>query len=169
MDNRMKRMKFIIGLLLVSLLTYCQDKVFKETVTFEKGFNFSINGVIQTLPYTGGATSQVEWLSILNKPLSFPPETHSHAYKPLSYIPSWEEILGKPTFFSGSYTDLTDKPSEIELQDAISQLPGIIIPKLTTIQINALTPIEGLEVYDLTLHVKKYYNGTIWKIYITGN
>lgn len=166
----MKKMRLILGLFLITILTYCQDdKIFKEVVTFEKGFKFSINGVIQTLPYTGGATTQVEWLSILNKPLTFPPETHTHAYKPLSYVPSWEEITSKPTFFSGRYTDLTDKPSEIELQDAISQLDILIIPKLTTVEIASKQPLEGYLVWDKDLKVLKVGSGTIWKIIITGN
>lgn len=34
---------------------------------------------------------------------------------------------------------------------------------LTTTAINALTAVEGMTVYDKTLHVWKYYNGTAWK------
>lgn len=166
----MRKMKLMLGLLLITILTYCQpDKVFKETVTFEKGFNFQINGVIQTLPYTGGTTNQVEWSSILNKPLTFPPESHVHAYKPLNYVPTWEEIEHKPIFFSGSYNDLTDKPSEIELQDAISQMDVLIIPKLTTAEINVKQPLEGYFIWDKDLKVLKIGNGTAWKILITGN
>jgi hypothetical protein len=110
---------------------------------------------------------------------------HAGLYRPISYVPTWAEITGKPTLFSGSYpdltnkptlfsgsyTDLTNKPGEIELQTAISSLKGLLPPRYTTEQINAFTlPIEeGLEVYDLTLHVKKYWNGSVWKIVITGN
>jgi hypothetical protein len=156
----MKKMKLIFGLFLITILTYCQDKVFKETVTFEKGFNFSINGVIQNLPYTGSATTQVEWLEILNRPLTFTPSLHSH---------TWLDIIDPPKLFSGSYEDLTDKPSEIELQDAISQLDVLILPKMGTTEINSKQPLEGYLVWDKDLKVLKVGNGTIWKIIITAN
>jgi hypothetical protein len=116
--------------------------------------------------------------------------------KPLSYVPTYAEITGKPTLFdgtwtsltgkpslfsgsyldltnkpllfSGSYTDLTNTPQSIELADAILSLQGIKLPVLTTVQINALTPVVGLLVYDSTLNVLKIYTGT-WKTIITGN
>ena len=40
---------------------------------------------------------------------------------------------------------------------------GVLLPRMTTTQKNAIaSPAEGLEVYDLTLHQKSYYNGTTW-------
>lgn len=39
---------------------------------------------------------------------------------------------------------------------------------LTTTAINALTGVEGMTVYDKTLHVWKYYNGTVWKTITTN-
>ena len=40
---------------------------------------------------------------------------------------------------------------------------GVLFPRMTTTQKNAISsPAEGLEVYDLTLHQKSYYNGTTW-------
>ena len=57
----------------------------------------------------------------------------------------------------------------LELSDAIPNLTGVAIPKLTTTAINAISnPTEGLLVYDLTLHVMKFYNGSTWKT-ITNN
>ena len=44
-----------------------------------------------------------------------------------------------------------------------STTQGFLPPRMTTTQKNTIaTPLEGLEVYDLTLHQKSYYNGTIW-------
>jgi general stress protein 26 len=51
---------------------------------------------------------------------------------------------------------------------AISQLSGVKLPVLTTVQINALTPVRGMLVYDSDLNVLKIYTGT-WKVLITAN
>lgn len=49
---------------------------------------------------------------------------------------------------------------------AESTTKGILIPRMTTTQKNAISsPAEGLEVYDLTLHKKSYYNGSAWVDY----
>jgi hypothetical protein len=51
----------------------------------------------------------------------------------------------------------------VTLQSAISLLPFIIPPKLTTTEINALTSVtEGTFVYDTALHVFKFWNGSTW-------
>ena len=82
---------------------------------------------------------------------------------------TWDDITGKPVLFSGSYNDLTDKPAEIDLQEAISQLSILIVPKLTAAQIASLTPLAGSLVYDTTAGVLKLGNGTVWKTLITSN
>lgn len=47
--------------------------------------------------------------------------------------------------------------------DLRSTTKGVLIPRMTTTQKNAIaSPAEGLEVYDLTLHQKSYYNGSTW-------
>ena len=183
----MKTMKISVLLLLLTFtLAYCQpDKTFTEVVTFEKGLRFNVSGEIQLLPYLGGSGGVVNWTDVLNKPLVFAPDLSitNPLYKPIGYVPSWAEITGKPnlfsgsyldltnkpSLFSGSYLDLTDKPGEIELSEALSQLPGIQSRPLTQAQIDALTPTEGLEVYNLTIHAKQYYDGTVWKTIITAN
>jgi len=56
-----------------------------------------------------------------------------------------------------------------ELSVAIPALTGVPIPKLSTTAINAIvSPAEGLLIYDLTLHVMKFYNGTTWKTITTN-
>ena len=40
----------------------------------------------------------------------------------------------------------------------------VMLPKFTTTEINALaSPQEGWEVFDTTIHKKKFYNGTAWE------
>jgi hypothetical protein len=55
----------------------------------------------------------------------------------------------------------------LSLPDALPLLNGIKLKQLTTSEINALTPTEGQVVYDKTLHVMKFYNGTTWKTITT--
>lgn len=43
-----------------------------------------------------------------------------------------------------------------------STVGAFLGPRMTTTQKNALTPAEGMEVWDLTLHEKHVYNGTTW-------
>jgi len=55
------------------------------------------------------------------------------------------------------------------LVDEIALLPYIVSPKLTTTEINALVDVvEPTIVYDISLHVFKYYNGSVWKIILTN-
>ena len=50
--------------------------------------------------------------------------------------------------------------AQLEIQ---SVHKGYLGPRMTTIQKLAISsPAEGLEVYDLTLHQKSYFNGTTW-------
>ena len=62
---------------------------------------------------------------------------------------------------------VTQMADSIQLSEAIQALPYILAPTLTTSQINALTPEEGTFVYDITLHVFKFYNGSTWKTVTT--
>lgn len=55
-------------------------------------------------------------------------------------------------------------PNAASLLDIVSTTKGVLLPRMTTEQRNAIvTPPEGLELYDLTLHLKIYYNGSVWK------
>jgi hypothetical protein len=109
------------------------------------------------------------WTEITGKP------NFDLLYKPITYVPTWTEITGKPLTFppavhTHDWTEIVNKPTEIELANEIPLLQGISIPKMTTTQITSLVnPDEGLQVYDITLHVMKFWNGTIWKIYPTTN
>ena len=91
------------------------------------------------------------YTDLKNIPVAFAPELHMHdsLYLSKSYKPTWEEI--------------TNKMEQKALTEALIELSIFGRQKLTTSQIDALIPIEDMEVYDLTLHVRKYWNGTIWK------
>lgn len=57
----------------------------------------------------------------------------------------------------------TSTPNASAKLDVSSTTQGVLLPRMTTTQKNAISsPVEGLEVYDLTLHQKSYYNGTTW-------
>jgi lysophospholipase L1-like esterase len=43
-----------------------------------------------------------------------------------------------------------------------STTKAVMLPRMSTAQKNAITAVEGMEVYDLTLHQKSYYNGSAW-------
>ena len=155
----MKHIAFILlGLFLILQTGGCQDHDFKVPISV-----ISIQYPDGTIQRTASGTGIVDWASITNKP------NFVALYKPIGYVPTWAEITGKPVLFSGNYQDLTNKPSEIDLQAAIQTLPGLQPPRLTQAQINALTPIEGIIVYNLTTHLMQYWNGSIWKIYTSVN
>jgi hypothetical protein len=40
-------------------------------------------------------------------------------------------------------------------------------PKLTDAQMNALTPVEGMTIYNTTSHALAFYNGSAWKVVAT--
>lgn len=58
----------------------------------------------------------------------------------------------------GTYAPVASAKAEI-----VSTTKGFLPPRMTTTQRNAITPAEGLEVYDLTLNKKFVYDGTSWQ------
>ena len=56
----------------------------------------------------------------------------------------------------------TDVPSAI--LNISSTTKGILIPRMTTVQKNAIaTPAAGLQVYDTSTNSLEFYNGTVWQ------
>ena len=98
--------------------------------------------------------------------------THSLLYKPLEYVPSWGEVTSKPTFAAvattGSFNDLADVPEFIQIEEALPLLDGIKLPVLTQAEINALTPVKGLLLFNDTEGVLQIYNGVTWKTIISN-
>jgi hypothetical protein len=106
--------------------------------------------------------------------INFPDGTSIESASGIGFDGNYSSLMGVPTTFTPSlhshfYNDLIDKPGEIELTEALQQLRIPVIPCLTTIQINALTPILGLLVCDTTLGVLKMGTGKTWKILATTN
>ena len=62
----------------------------------------------------------------------------------------------------GAYFNTTSVNASAVLQ-ADSTTQGFLPPRMTTTQKNAIaSPATGLMVYDTTLNVITYYNGTTW-------
>lgn len=58
----------------------------------------------------------------------------------------------------------TSTPNASSLLDIFSTTHGFLGPRMTTAQVDAIvSPEKGLEVYDLTLSVKKQFDGFVWK------
>lgn len=57
----------------------------------------------------------------------------------------------------------TSSPNASAIIDIGSTTKGVLFPRMTTTQKNAIsTPAAGLQVYDTTLNQMSYYNGTTW-------
>ena len=167
-------MKLFVVLLIVTFtVAFCQpDKVFKERVTFEKGFDFVQGGTPQTIPYTGGTTTTVDWLNITGKPAVYPSTWAIVSGKPTVFYPdlSVTNPLYRPITWKPDYeTEVLNKPGEIELATALPQLNGIAFPVKTQTEINALTPVRGLVIINATDNVMQWYNGTKWVVFATTN
>jgi hypothetical protein len=68
------------------------------------------------------------------------------------------------SYFQGSIGIGTTTPAASALLDITSTTQGVLFPRLTTTQINAITsPANGLTVYNTTLAVLCFYDGTGWK------
>lgn len=57
---------------------------------------------------------------------------------------------------------VADIPCSILTINSTTQ--GVLLPRMTTAQINAIvSPVEGLEVFNLSTHKKCFYDGTSWQ------
>lgn len=56
----------------------------------------------------------------------------------------------------------TVTPASVAILDIVSTTKGVLFPRMTTTQKNAITPIAGLVIYDTTLNTLTYYNGSAW-------
>jgi len=83
--------------------------------------------------------------------------------------------IGTTTVFAGGFQATTGnayfqsigaEPADIASARLFvnSTTQGVLLPRMTTTQKLAIvSPVEGLEVYDLTLHKKCVFTGTVWE------
>lgn len=65
---------------------------------------------------------------------------------------------------AGSLSVGVNTPNASALLDLTSTTKGLLLPRMTTTQINAIaTPAAGLTVYNTTLALICFYNGTAWQ------
>lgn len=77
-------------------------------------------------------------------------------------IGAWTVSSGDLYRSSGKVGIGTSSPSSI--LDISSTTSGLLIPRMTTAQRDAITsPATGLQVYNLTTNTLNYYNGTSWQ------
>ena len=69
------------------------------------------------------------------------------------------------TYFNGLNTNVgigTDSP--LAKLDITSTIDGVLLPRMTTVQVNAISsPENGLTVYNTTLNTLCFYNGSSWQ------
>lgn len=57
----------------------------------------------------------------------------------------------------------TTNPESSAALDVSSTTKGLLLPRMTTVEMNAIvSPANGLHVYDTTTKQVKYFNGSIW-------
>lgn len=128
------------------------------------------------------------WASIKNKPTLFDSDYNSLSNLPTLFDGQYSSLSGAPTLAtvatSGSYADLTNQPTipaaadgsetkitagtNITLTGAGTTVSPYVINtavSMTQVQRDALTPVEGLIVYNNSTHQPNYYNGTEWMNY----
>ena len=75
---------------------------------------------------------------------------------------------------SGLFSDKvgigTTSPSTNAFLDVTSTTKGVLLPRMTTTQVNAISsPENGLTVYNTTLNTLCFYNGTSWQKVTSAN
>jgi baseplate upper protein BppU/tail fiber-like repeat protein/tail-like repeat protein len=107
---------------------------------------------------TGTGTTSVDWVDILNKPATFPPSAHVHAWteitgKPTIFPTDWASVSGKPATFPPTahthlWADITDKPTTFaptahtHLWADITDKPTTFTPAAHT---HAIADVTGLQ------------------------
>ena len=70
---------------------------------------------------------------------------------------------------AGSLSIGANAPNASAIFDIVSTTKGLGLPSMTTAQQNAIgTPRAGLAVYNSTLNLPTFYNGTAWSPYFSG-
>jgi hypothetical protein len=136
----------IIFIFLVIAIKACSQQTFTKPVDATMGVKYP-DGKTQMIAYMGQTGGIADWLTMTNKPATFPPVAHTH-----------------------SWNDLIETPPELQLINAIPAMTYLPLPQKTTAEINALAIPAGVMamVWDKSLGYLKVWNGSVWKIYIAN-
>lgn len=132
------------------------------TTTTDAGFRLDVNGTARVqgdLSSTGIITAQSRFTQLGSNANTFPGI--------INHMGAAQSVSGLNTTRICANTDLSvgfaggaDASAVIE---ARSTTKGFLPPRMTTTQKNAIaSPAAGLMVYDTTLNVISYYNGSMW-------
>jgi hypothetical protein len=79
------------------------------------------------------------------------------------------DCSGTGTTAAGSLSVGANTPNASAIFDIVSTTKGLGLPSMTTTQQNAIaSPRAGLAVYNSTLNLPTFYNGTAWSPYFSG-
>lgn len=68
----------------------------------------------------------------------------------------------QPSYFGGEIRIGSNTGSAVSLLTINSTTKGLLLPRMTTAQKNAIAAVAGLVVYDTTLNQLSYFNGGAW-------
>jgi hypothetical protein len=142
----------------------------------------SLKDTVDTYGFSGN------YNDLANQPVLFDGKYTSLTNKPsikdtvdtYGFSGNYNDLTNQPTLFDGDYNNLTNKPtidgSETRLTagknvtitgSGTTASPYVVnaVVSMTQAQRDALTPVEGLFVYNTTTHKPNYYNGTEWMNY----
>jgi hypothetical protein len=106
----------------------------------------------------GGETfTEVGNSDLLSVPFALNAKTAENEY--------WGKNVNDIFYNEGSVSIGTATPNSSALLDLSSITKGFLPPRMTQAQRDALTPVEGLMVYNTETKKPNYYDGTEWKNY----
>ena len=137
--------------------------------TTDAGFKLDVNGTarVKTLSITSNNTNtafQVSGSSDGNIRVGVPftvtnyYSSNNHVFNNVTDTVTFATIKSTGNLLINTTTDVASSKLTIE-----STTQGFLPPRMTTTQKNAIaSPVAGLMVYDTTLNVISFYNGTMW-------
>ncbi|MBN8542148.1 MAG: tail fiber domain-containing protein [Deltaproteobacteria bacterium] len=119
----------------------------------------------------GGSTDQVTGVYINNQIVSTVTGNSYGLYiEGTSGNPSgtkfgiYQAGIADQNYFAGNVGIGTATPNASALFDVASTSKGVLLPRMTTVQRDAIaTPANGLQIYNTTTNALNYYNGSSWQ------